>query len=210
MRPGRGGRWGSEPGRDGGVQELAIPTQNGSTVWCLGARDRLALRRPMPDASVRLIRATADLTAEVTRRRHTENALSAPTVRHHPELVDRLVELQGSHPADPRARSARACCGERCTPSAWKQAPGARTLVLHGAADTVADPRNGRLLADRNPDARLMTSRTALGTRPEHERLLARPVRQRPNRTSPKEAAIRTGRRHGPGPCRRGRRRWIG
>ena len=36
------------------------------------------------------------------------------------------------------------------------------------------------------------------------------PSRQRPNRTSPKETAIRTGRRHGPGQCRRGRRRWIG
>jgi hypothetical protein len=34
--------------------------------------------------------------------------------------------------------------------------------------------------------------------------------RQRPNRTSPKETAIRTGRRRGPGRCRRGRRRWIG
>jgi phosphoketolase len=36
------------------------------------------------------------------------------------------------------------------------------------------------------------------------------PSRQRPNRTSPKETAIRTGRRRGPGRCRRGRRRWIG
>jgi hypothetical protein len=34
---------------------------------------------------------------------------------------------------------------------------GARTLVLHGDADTVVDPRNGRLLADRIPNARLVT-----------------------------------------------------
>jgi pimeloyl-ACP methyl ester carboxylesterase len=33
----------------------------------------------------------------------------------------------------------------------------ARTLVLHGGADTVVDPRNGKLLADRIPGARLMT-----------------------------------------------------
>jgi pimeloyl-ACP methyl ester carboxylesterase len=28
---------------------------------------------------------------------------------------------------------------------------------LHGGADTVVDPRNGRLLADRIPEARLVT-----------------------------------------------------
>jgi hypothetical protein len=33
----------------------------------------------------------------------------------------------------------------------------ARTLVLHGGADTVVDPRNGRLLADRILGARLVT-----------------------------------------------------
>jgi pimeloyl-ACP methyl ester carboxylesterase len=33
----------------------------------------------------------------------------------------------------------------------------ARTLVVHGGADTVVDPRNARLLADRIPDARLVT-----------------------------------------------------
>jgi fermentation-respiration switch protein FrsA (DUF1100 family) len=33
----------------------------------------------------------------------------------------------------------------------------ARTLVLHGGADSVVDPRNGRLLAGRIPGARLVT-----------------------------------------------------
>jgi pimeloyl-ACP methyl ester carboxylesterase len=33
----------------------------------------------------------------------------------------------------------------------------ARTLVMHGGADTVVDPRNAKLLADRIPDARLVT-----------------------------------------------------
>jgi len=33
----------------------------------------------------------------------------------------------------------------------------ARTLVLHGDADTVVDPRNARLLAERIPGARLVT-----------------------------------------------------
>jgi pimeloyl-ACP methyl ester carboxylesterase len=112
---------------------------------------------PMPDASVRLILATAGLTAEVARRRHTENALAARTVQDHPELVDQLIELQGSQPADPRARSAQAAAGALYAGRLRQARIGARTLVLHGGADTVVDPRNGRLLADRIPDARLVT-----------------------------------------------------
>jgi pimeloyl-ACP methyl ester carboxylesterase len=112
---------------------------------------------PMPDASVRLILATAGLAAEVARRRHIENALSARTVQDHPELVDQLIELQGSQPADPRARSAQAAAGALYAGRLRQARIGARTLVLHGGADTVVDPRNGRLLADRIPDARLVT-----------------------------------------------------
>jgi hypothetical protein len=67
MRPGRSGRWGVSLEGMVWSRSWLLPTQSGSTVWCLGARHRLALRRPMPDASVRLIRATPDLTAEVTR-----------------------------------------------------------------------------------------------------------------------------------------------
>jgi pimeloyl-ACP methyl ester carboxylesterase len=112
---------------------------------------------PMPHASVRLILKTVGLTAEVARRRHTENALSARTVQHHPELVDRLLELQDSQPADPRARSAQATAGALYAGRLRQARISARTLVLHGGADTVVDPRNGRLLADRIPDARLVT-----------------------------------------------------
>jgi 3-oxoadipate enol-lactonase len=112
---------------------------------------------PLPEASVWLILATVGMTAEVARRRHTENALSARTVRHHPELVDRLVELQGSQPADPGALSAQAVAGALYAGHLRQVRIGARTLVLHGGADTVVDPRNGRLLAYRIPDARLVT-----------------------------------------------------
>ena len=112
---------------------------------------------PMPAASVRLIAATALMPAEAARRRHTENALSARTVRERPELVSRLLELQGSRPADSRALSAQAAAGARYAGRLRQARIGARTLVLHGGADTVVDPRNGRLLADRIPGARLVT-----------------------------------------------------
>jgi len=113
---------------------------------------------PMPPAAVRLILVTAVIRAEVARRRHTENALAAQTVQHHPELVDRLLELQDSQPPpDPRALAGQAAAGALYA-GRWRQARiRARTLVLQGGADTVVDPRNARLLANRIPDARLVT-----------------------------------------------------
>jgi pimeloyl-ACP methyl ester carboxylesterase len=111
---------------------------------------------PMPAASVRLMTAGRGMTPEVALRRHTENALSARTVQHQPELVDRLVEFQRSRPADTRALSAQAAAGARYAGHRRQARIQARTLVLHGGADTVVDPRNGQLLADRIPDARIV------------------------------------------------------
>lgn len=112
---------------------------------------------PMPPASVRLMLVTAVITAEVARRRYTENALSARTVRDRPELVDHLLELQASQPAEPRALAAQAAAGALYAGRGRQARIRARTLVLQGSADTVVNPRNGRLLADRIPDARLVT-----------------------------------------------------
>jgi 3-oxoadipate enol-lactonase len=69
---------------------------------------------PMPAVSARLIAATGNMAREVALRRHAENALAGgTTVLRRPELVDRLVELQRSRPADPRAWSAQAAAGAR-------------------------------------------------------------------------------------------------
>jgi pimeloyl-ACP methyl ester carboxylesterase len=78
---------------------------------------------PMPAVSVRLIAATRRMSRKVARRRHAENALSARSIQRHPELVDRLVELQRSHPAAPargrprrpRAHGTSAACGKRAS-----------------------------------------------------------------------------------------------
>ena len=111
---------------------------------------------PMPGASLRLISATRGVTAEAALRRHTENALSARTVQDRPELVGRLVEFQRSRPMDTRVLSAQAAAGARYAGGLRQARIQARTLVLHGGADTVVDPRNAKLLADRIPGARLV------------------------------------------------------
>lgn len=110
---------------------------------------------PMPVASIRAITSATRMTAVAARRRHVENALSADTVRHRPELVNRLLELQGSRPADADVLPAQAAAGARYAGGLRQRRIGARTLVLHGGADRVVDPRNGRLLAQRIRGARL-------------------------------------------------------
>jgi len=112
---------------------------------------------PMPAASVRLIAATHGMPAEATLRRHTENALSARTVTDRPGLVDRLVEFQRSRRPDEKTLSVQAVAGARYVGHRRQARIRARTLVLHGSADRVVDPRNARLLAGSIPGARLVT-----------------------------------------------------
>ena len=111
---------------------------------------------PMPAVSVRLLAATRSMTREAALRRHAENALSAYTLEHQPEVVDRLVNIQRSRQADPRAVSAQAAAGARYAGRLRQTRIRARTLVVQGTADTVVDPGNGKLLADRIPGARLV------------------------------------------------------
>jgi pimeloyl-ACP methyl ester carboxylesterase len=113
----------------------------------------------MPAVSVRLLAATGSMTRENALRRHAENALSPYTIERQPEVVDRLVDVQRSRQASPRAVSAQAAAGARYAGRLRQTRIRARTLVVQGAADTVVDPGNGRLLADRIPGARLMIFR---------------------------------------------------
>ena len=111
---------------------------------------------PMPAACAALIATTSSLTREVAARRHTENALSARTVLDHPEVADRLVALQDTWPGDPRAPAAQATAGAGYTGGLRQTRIRARTLVLHGSADSVVNPSNSKLLADRIPGAQLV------------------------------------------------------
>jgi 3-oxoadipate enol-lactonase len=110
---------------------------------------------PMPSGSVRLIAATRSMTHEVALRRHVQNALSARSIQREPDLADRLIELQRSQPTARGARAAQAAAGARYAGRLRQTRIRAHTLVLQGAADTIVNPRNARLLADRIPNAQL-------------------------------------------------------
>jgi pimeloyl-ACP methyl ester carboxylesterase len=111
---------------------------------------------PLPGASMALFAASPFLSQDAKRRRHVANALSSATVRERPELVDQLVAHVAARPTSPPAASAQAIAGAGYVSRHGPEAIRARTLVLHGDADTVVDPRNARRLASRIPDAELL------------------------------------------------------
>jgi pimeloyl-ACP methyl ester carboxylesterase len=111
---------------------------------------------PMPSGSVALLAATGRLAPEVAMRRHVENSLAPSTVERHPELVDRIVAHQRAHPPDPAGWQAQLVAGAGYQGNNRQHRIHARTLVLHGDADAVVDPRNARLLASAVPGAELI------------------------------------------------------
>lgn len=107
---------------------------------------------PMPDVTVRLFAAATSLEPQVALRRFVENALG-PGVAN--GLVERILEHRVRTAQPFAAWSAQATAGMAF--DAWARLPGlqAPTLVLHGTADNVVDPRNAELLAARIPGARV-------------------------------------------------------
>jgi pimeloyl-ACP methyl ester carboxylesterase len=104
---------------------------------------------PIPAPTLRLFAEAPTLAPEVALRRFVENAVSARG-----ELVDRLVALRTANPPDPAGWQAQAAAGTTyVNPRVGEIAQ--ETLVLAGDEDTVIDPRNAELLAERIPDARL-------------------------------------------------------
>jgi pimeloyl-ACP methyl ester carboxylesterase len=110
---------------------------------------------PMPQQTVALMAEAAALDPAVALRRFVENALAPGTVAVRPELVDRIMTHRLASAQSPAAWAAQAAAGASF--DAYDRLGGLRapTLVQHGSEDLVVDPRNGDLLVDLLPDARL-------------------------------------------------------
>lgn len=111
---------------------------------------------PMPAASMALLADQRPVAPDVAVRRQVVNALSARTVTEQPALVDRLVAHVLARPTARTSWVAQAAAGARYAGARLHSRIRARTLVLQGDADSVVDPRNAHLLADRIPNARLV------------------------------------------------------
>ena len=110
---------------------------------------------PMPDATVSLMVEAATLEPEIALRRFVENALAPGTASRRPELVERILTYRLATRQAPAAWAAQA--GAAMTFDAHDRLPGlaAPTLVQHGTADVVVDPRNADLLVELLPHAQL-------------------------------------------------------
>lgn len=106
----------------------------------------------MPEVTVRLIAEAPALDPLVALRRFVENALApgAPD-----DLVEEILAHRLRTAQPPAAWLAQAAAGQAF--DVWDRLPALErpTLVLHGTADVVVDPRNADLLAARIPEAEL-------------------------------------------------------
>jgi pimeloyl-ACP methyl ester carboxylesterase len=110
---------------------------------------------PMPSATLSLLARGRTLSPAESARRFTQNALAPGTVAQHPELVARLLRHRAARPHDAAGWAMLNAAGARYYGGTRATTIRAATLVLHGTDDLVVDPRNGALLADRIPHARL-------------------------------------------------------
>jgi 3-oxoadipate enol-lactonase len=110
---------------------------------------------PMPQQTVNLLAAMPSLPFEEALRRLVENALADTTVATRPELVDEIMRYRLANPPDLGGWQAQAAAGASFDALERLGAIRAPTLVMHGGGDHVVDQRNGELLAQRIPGARL-------------------------------------------------------
>ncbi len=132
------------------AQQLAAsaPERVGRLVLC-GTSPGGAESLPVPEPTMRLLQEVKDLPPEVAVRRFVENALGPEATG---ELVDDLARRRLVDPPDPAGWHAQIAALTGFSGAGPIAVP---TLVLHGDADTMVDPRNADLLAARIPQARV-------------------------------------------------------
>jgi pimeloyl-ACP methyl ester carboxylesterase len=109
----------------------------------------------MPQATIALMAEAATLEPAVALRRFVENALAPATVAARPALVDTIMAHRLATAQQPVAWAAQAAAGATFDAYDRLGALEAPTLVQHGEADVVVDPRNADLLVALLPEARL-------------------------------------------------------
>jgi len=110
---------------------------------------------PMPAVGVEAFGRLPTLEREAGLRLMVENSLGDHAVRERPGLVDEIYAYRLERAPTLAGWQAQAYAG--ATFDAYDRIPAitAPTLVIHGTADTVVDPRNAELLAERIPGARV-------------------------------------------------------
>lgn len=112
-------------------------------------------QHPMPAEGLEAFRRFPEMEREAGLRLMVENSLGARAVRDRPELVEEVYAYRLERAPPIESWQAQFHAAMIFDSFDRLQQIAAPTLVLHGGADTVIDCRNGELLADRIPGARL-------------------------------------------------------
>jgi pimeloyl-ACP methyl ester carboxylesterase len=111
---------------------------------------------PLPAASARLLMMSPVLSRKRALRRKVANMMSRESIRSQPALVGRMSDYLRSLRHHPRTGKQQMAAGATYVGGLRQRRIEAETLVLHGSTDTVADPRNARLLVSQIPSAELV------------------------------------------------------
>jgi 3-oxoadipate enol-lactonase len=112
-------------------------------------------QHPMPEQGVKSLSRYPTLEREQALRLAVETSLGERGVRERPELLEEIYAYRLERAPDLAAWQAQAMAGASFDAFGRIPAISAPTLVVHGTADNVVDPRNGELLAATIPGARL-------------------------------------------------------
>ena len=118
-----------------------------------GGRDAF----PQPEETQRAWAAARGLPPEEFARATMRYSFAPGWTDAHPAEYESLLAARLEFPTPPDAWAAQyAACEEFLARGVRMEAIEAPTLVVHGTLDRIVDPRNGNLLADRIPNARLL------------------------------------------------------
>jgi pimeloyl-ACP methyl ester carboxylesterase len=111
---------------------------------------------PLPARSARLLAVGPMLPRARVRRRQLRAMMSRQSMSEQPHLAEQMSRYLSSLPHDPRSKRQQMMAGATYVGGLRQLKIRADTLVLHGAADTVADPRNATVLANQIAGAHLV------------------------------------------------------
>lgn len=111
------------------------------------------IAHPLPLVTQQLLTRMPTMEPQEALRAAISNALSPRFADDHAEVIETILGHRLANPQDPAGWLAQAAAGATHDAAARLGLMTSPTLVIHGDADVVVDPRNAQLLGDLIPEA---------------------------------------------------------